>query len=50
MTINRWVMKGLMLFTLFFFLCFLIPDEVFARAGGSRSSSSRSTRARCKFR
>ena len=39
MSTNRWVLKGLMLFTLFFFLCFLIPDEVFARAGGGRSSS-----------
>jgi predicted lipid-binding transport protein (Tim44 family) len=45
MSTNRWVLKGLMLFTLFFFLCFLIPDEVFARAGGGRSSSgSRGTR------
>lgn len=45
MSINRWAMKGLMLFTLFFFLCFLIPDEVFARAGGSRSfSGSRGSR------
>ena len=39
MSSDRWVMKGLMLFTLFFFLCFLIPDEVFARVGGGRSSS-----------
>ena len=45
MSTNRWVLKGLMLFTLFFFLCFLIPDEVFARAGSGRSSSgSRGTR------
>ncbi len=39
MTTNRWILKGLMLLTLFFFLCFLIPDDVFARAGGGRSSS-----------
>jgi predicted lipid-binding transport protein (Tim44 family) len=39
MLTNRWVFKGLMLLTLFFFLCFLIPDEVFARAGGGRTSS-----------
>src|SRR5512138_942251 len=39
MSTNRWVMKGLMLFTLFFFLCFLIPDDAFARVGGGRSSS-----------
>lgn len=36
---HRWVTKGFMLFTLFFFLCFLIPDEVFARVGGGRSST-----------
>jgi predicted lipid-binding transport protein (Tim44 family) len=46
MSTNRWVLKGLMLFTLFFFLCFLIPDEVLARAGGGRSSSgSRGSRS-----
>jgi predicted lipid-binding transport protein (Tim44 family) len=39
MLTNRWVLKGLMLFTLFFFLCFLIPDDASARAGSSRSSS-----------
>ncbi len=39
MSTNRWVLKGLMLFTLFFFLCFLIPDDASARAGSSRSSS-----------
>lgn len=39
MSTNRWVMRGLMLFTLFFFLCFLIPDDAFARAGGGRSSA-----------
>jgi len=39
MATDRWVMKGLMLCTLFFFLCFLIPDEVFARAGGGRTST-----------
>src|SRR5512136_3322563 len=44
MSTNRWVLKGLMLFTLFFFLCFLIPDEVFARAGGGTSSGSRGSR------
>jgi predicted lipid-binding transport protein (Tim44 family) len=44
MSTNRWVLKGLMLFTLFFFLCFLIPDEVLARAGGGTSSGSRGSR------
>ncbi|NPV05963.1 MAG: Tim44 domain-containing protein [Syntrophaceae bacterium] len=39
MSSNRWVTKGIMFLTLFFFLCFLIPDEVFARAGGGRSST-----------
>ena len=33
MSTNRWVLKGLMLFTLFFFLCFLIPDDVFCQGG-----------------
>jgi len=45
MSTNRWVLKGLMLFTLFFFLCFLIPDEVMARAGGGTSSGSRGSRS-----
>jgi predicted lipid-binding transport protein (Tim44 family) len=44
MSINRWLLKGLMLFTLFFFLCFLIPDDAFSRAGGGTSSGSRGSR------
>ena len=44
MSTNRWVVKGLMLFTLFFFLCFLIPDDAFSRAGGGTSSGSRGSR------
>jgi predicted lipid-binding transport protein (Tim44 family) len=45
MSTNRWALKGLMLVTLFFYLCFLIPDDAFARAGGGRSlSGSRGSR------
>ena len=45
MSKNPRLAKGFMLCTLFFFLCFLIPDELFARAGGGRSfSGSRGSR------
>lgn len=44
MTINRWVMKGLMLFTLFFFLCFPVPvmrsSPVRAAAGPPREAGA----------
>lgn len=42
---SRWIKYGLMFFSLFFFLTFILELDAYARAGGGRSSGSRGSRS-----
>jgi predicted lipid-binding transport protein (Tim44 family) len=42
---GKWIKYGLMVFSLFFFLTFVMELDAYARAGGGRSSGSRGSRS-----
>ena len=42
---SRWIKYGLMIFSLFFFVTYVLELDAYARAGGGRSSGSRGTRS-----
>jgi predicted lipid-binding transport protein (Tim44 family) len=42
---SRWLRYGLMIFSLFFFLTYVLELDAFARVGGGRTSGSRGTRS-----
>ncbi len=42
---SRWIKYGLMVFSLFFFVTYVLELDAYARAGGGRSSGSRGSRS-----
>ncbi len=42
---SRWIKYGLMVFSLFFFVTYILELDAYARVGGSRSSGSRGSRS-----